>query len=623
MKLRHLACSVFLLAGSVHGVAETKSSAPLASHEHDHQQQDIAFCGHKANDSAALRARAGELIQWREVAGNDDSAWQRFKILGFNDFHGQLQSRSLFGRPVGGAAVLAAYLQQESREVGGHSIIVHAGDHVGASPPVSALLQDEPSITFLNMLANKHCSLVPAAGSRQRINEPSARATGASAKTPLCNVVGTLGNHEFDEGVGELTRLLNGGNHPDGPFLQDIYQGSAVPYVNANVFNIATGKPLLAPYNIKLVGGVRVAFIGAVLQETPSIVTPSGVAGVEFIDEAEAINRLVPELQRKGIRAIVVTIHQGARQRSYGGATESEQQDLSGPIADIVNRLDSEIDIVVSGHAHGFTNQLVSNAEGKEILITQAFSRGTAYADIDVAIDPRSGDIVEKSARIITTWADVEPGLSPDPAIAGMTQQAVASVALLVNQVIGNAAQDITRTANSAGESALGNLIADAQRKAMATDIALMNPGGIRADLPAGEITWGDLFTVQPFNNDLITMNLSGVQIKDLLEQQWLGQSRPRILKTSGLHYTWDASAPDGSKVVDIALASGAALEPSTLYSVTANSFIAGGGDNFSVLSEGTHRVIGAVDLDALVAYIETIEQPFNTQIEGRIQRSD
>ena len=623
MKFKKLAYSVMFLAGSVNAVAEIHSLENTPAHEHS--QAEMSLCGHTIDDSVELRVRAAHPTHWRDAYAGKDRDWQRFKILGFNDFHGQLESRSLGGRPVGGAAVLASYLEQESREVSGYSVIVHAGDHVGASPPVSALLQDEPAITFLNMLANKHCQALSPESFLTKgvgpVNLPGHSQAGVSAYNPLCNVVGTLGNHEFDDGVAELERLLDGGNHQDGPFLQDVYQGSAVPYVNANVIDSETGQTLLAPYVIKQIKGVRVAFIGAVLQETPTIVTPSGVAGVTFIDEADGINQQVAELQRKGVRAIVVTIHQGSRQRFYNGPTEGEQPDLSGPIRDIVDRLDSEIDIVISGHAHGFTNQLVSNEEGKEILITQAFSRGTAYADIDVAVDPKTGDIVEKSAGIVTTWADEGPGLNPNQAIASMTDQAVKSVEVLVNAVIGNAAEPITRSENDAGESALGNLIADAQRSAMDTDVAFMNPGGIRADLPAGDITWGELFTVQPFNNDLVKMDLTGAQIKELLEQQWLGQSRARILKTSGLVYSWDANAADGSKVSDITLASGAAFEPGTFYSVIVNSFIASGGDNFSVLRDGANRVIGPVDLDALVTYIESLDQPFGALLEGRINR--
>ncbi len=565
---------------------------------------EMALCQHEERDSAALRAQAARPVHWRNLNARKPVDWVQFKILGINDFHGQLEPSSLFGSPVGGAEVLASYLRAETKESSVGAFIVHAGDHVGASPPASALLQDEPSISFLNLLS-RNC-------------DPD------NKLAPRCNLVGTLGNHEFDEGVDEMLRLLNGGNHADGPFLEDEYGGARFPYVNANVVYKDGGEPVLPPYVIKKVRGQSVAFIGAVLKDTPTIVTPSGVAGVEFLDEADAINSYVPELLARGVRAIVVTIHEGARQSFNGGPTPEEPQDLSGAIGDIVNRLDDEVDIVISGHAHGFTNQLVENQNGHPILVTQAFSRGSAYADIDVAIDPQSGDIVQKSASIITTWANQTPGTNKQKDVASLVSASVNAVAPLVNEVIGIAASAITREETAAGESALGNLIADAQRHAMGTEVAFMNPGGIRADMEAGEVTWGELFTIQPFNNDLVKMDLTGTQILALLEQQWLNQSRPRVLKTSGIEYTWDAGQPDGSKVIpDSVLVNGIALDENTVYSLTVNSFIAGGGDNFSVLTEGDNRVVGPVDLDALISFIQNLEQPFSATTEGRIQVLD
>lgn len=559
------------------------------------------------HDTVAARKNAESRIHWRKPPEDRDSnpaAWVHMQILGFNDFHGQLSAgRLVSGRPVGSAPVLAAYLRS-AQENGDDdaTFIVHAGDHVGASPPVSALLQDEPSIGFLNLLANDKCA-------------------ERKPRNPRCNLVGTLGNHEFDEGVAEMLRLIKGGNHANGPFLEKPYRGARFPYVSANVVDANTGKTILPPYVIKQARGQRIAFIGAVLKETPSIVTPTGVAGVRFLDEADAINRYVPELKARGVRAIVVLIHQGTRATPFTGSTRAQPQVLDGAIGNIVKRLDDEIDIVVSGHAHSFTNTLMANNNGRPILVTQAFSAGTAYADIDIAIDPASHDIVEKSAAIVTTWADEGPGLAPAADVAQLVAQAEQRVAPLVNRVIGNAATDILGVSNSAGESALGNLIADAQRAALNTDFAFMNPGGIRADILAGVVTWGELFTVQPFNNDLVRMNLSGAQIVQLLNQQWQGQAFPRILKTSGLTYLWDNARPVGDRIVEVRDGNGGLLNPAATYSVTVNSFLAAGGDNFSVLSAGTQRQVGPVDLDALEAYIRARPQPFSAAIEGRIQR--
>lgn len=603
-----------MLVSSLIGMTTVANAVPKQCRHHDDAlEQD-----------AGLRSVANIPVGWsKENNFNDNQeSLVRFKILGINDFHGQLSTgRTVGGRPVGSAPVLAAYLKAAEAEAESGAIIVHAGDHVGATPPVSALLQDEPSISFLNMMANEYCDKSRSYNRKSSASDQTLSHMPRHIRLQKCNVVGTLGNHEFDEGKGEMLRLIFGGNHADGPFLEKNFAGANFPYVSANVINDKTGEPLLRPYTIKMVDGVPVAFIGAVLKETPSIVTPTGVEGLSFIDEADAINRYIPKLRNKGIRSIVVTIHQGTRQSYYGGPTDAELGQLEGSIADIVNRLDDEIDIVISGHAHSFTNALIPNQNGKEILVVQAFSRGTAYDDIDVTIDRRSRDIVEKSARIVTTYADVEPGLSADENIAELVAEAEAAVAPLISRVIGSSVNGISRTANEAGESPLGNLIADAQRSKMATEFAFMNAGGIRSDIPAGDVSWGDLFTVQPFGNDLVTMDLTGAQIVRLLNQQWAGQPYARILKVSGLTYTWDNALPEGDRIVEVRKADGSLLDMAATYSVTVNSFIAAGGDNYTVLTEGTNRVIGVNDLEALIEYIQAMPQPFNAQIEGRIHR--
>lgn len=571
----------------------------------------VHTCGDHA-DHPEQRDRAGVLVSWRDKRPGIKQPL-KIKILGFNDFHGELERRALGGRPVGGADVLAAYLGAATAEASGNALIIHAGDHVGASPPASALLQDEPSISFLNMLGNRSC-----------------REQGFGSLHTLfggrCNLVGTLGNHEFDEGVREMLRLIEGGNHANGPYLEPYWTGANFPYVSANVVDSKIGHPVLAPFTIATIGGVRIGVIGAVLSETPSIVTPAGVAGVTFLDEAESVNRYARLLKKMGVRTLVVSIHQGARQSSFTGTTNNQPAPLDGAIGAIVEKLHDEVDVVISGHAHGFTNQLVANANGKVILVTQAFSSGTAYADIDLTIDRKTGDVIEKSAEIVTTWADEGPGLAPDAEVAKLVAQATAKVAPLVSRVVGQAVVDLTRAETPAGESVLGNLIADAQRAAMQTDVAFMNPGGIRADVNVGEVTWGDLFSVQPFANDLVRMNLTGVQILRLLNQQWSGAnaSTIRVLKTSGIRYIWDSRLPAESRVLpDSVTINGNRLSLGGTYSVTVNSFMASGGDNFTVLTEGTDRVVGPVDLDALVQYVENMPQPFGGALEGRIQLAE
>jgi 5'-nucleotidase len=532
----------------------------------------------------------------------------KVKILGFNDFHGHISAgTTVAGRPAGSAAVLASYLEKAQTGVENQTLIVHAGDQVGASPASSALLQDEPSIQFLNFLANGSCSY-------------------SDKMNPACNLVGTLGNHEFDEGKSELLRLLNGGNFVSGPFLEDPYKGARFPYVSANVVDEVTGRPILPPYVIKKIQGIPIAFVGAVLKGTPTIVTPTGVAGLRFLDEADAANSYVPEITAQGVKAIVLLIHQGGSQASYTTATNTALTNsaLNGPdILDVVTRLDNEFDVVVSGHSHTFSNLFITNNLGKKILMTQAFSFSTAYADIDLQIDPVSKDVVSSTAKIVTTFADIAPGNSPDPAIAAMTAQAEARVAPLVNQVVGFAPQSYTAAQNAAGESALGDIIADAQNAAEGTQFAFMNPGGIRGDLivPAGggNITYNALFTIQPFGNTMVSLNMTGAQIKTLLEQQWQ-PTVTRFLQISGLGYTWDANLPVGSRIVEVHDAASNPLDPAAVYHITCNNFLAAGGDGFTTFTLGTNQVGGPVDLDALIDYTEH-HNPLTPPVMGRVTR--
>ena len=489
------------------------------------------------------------------------------QLLGINDFHGQLDvTRNVGGRAVGRADYLAAYLKQREAE-NKNTLLVHAGDMVGASSPVSALLQDEPTIEFLNKLGFD---------------------------------VGVPGNHEFDEGVDEMLRLIYGGTHPKTGY----FRGADFPYVSANVIDKKTGKPILPPYIIKRINGVRIGFIGVTLSDTPTIVIPSGVAGVTFTDEAEAINEAVKQLKRRGVRAIVVLAHNP-------GVSNIDGSNASGEIIEIAKTVDDEVDVIFAGHNHAYLN---AEVDGK--LLVQSYAYGTAFSDVDLKIDRRTKDVVAKKAEIVTTYQD---SIKPDPEITKLINKYEAKVAPIINQVIGTAKTTITNVQNASGESALGNLIADAQRAAMKTDFVFMNPGGIRANIEQGEVTWGELYNVQPFGNQLVKMTMTGGQIRKLLNQQWQS-NQTRMLQISGLTYTWDASKPIGEKVVDIYLPDGTKLDPNSEYTVTVNSFLADGGDNFTVFTEGKNREVGPVDLDALIHYIQQLPQPFDAHIEGRIQ---
>jgi 5'-nucleotidase len=476
--------------------------------------------------------------------GAERSREVNLQILAINDFHGNIATSSGGFGGTGRADFLATNIQ--AAEAGAdNSIFVSAGDLIGASPLISALFHDEPTIEAMNLMGLD---------------------------------INAVGNHEFDEGPAELLRMQFGGSHPvDGDLDGDPFLGADFEFLAANVVVDATGETIFPPYTIRNFQGVKVAFIGMTLEGTPTIVTPSGVAGLTFNDEAETVNALVPQLQQNNIEAIVVLLHEGGQ--SDGGPQDCGTG-LTGPIAEIVPQLDDAVDLVIAGHTN---DEFVCEIDGKWV-----------------------------------TMADT--GVTPDPVVTALIDKYDELSAPLANAVIGSTTADILRANNLAGESALGDVIADAQLDA--TDdpgfgdavVAFMNPGGIRDDLifaevpggeAPGEVTFGEAFSVQPFGNSLVTMSLTGAQIDTLLEQQWVGQPFPRILQVSdGFSYEWSATAPDGDKVLPASIMiDGVVVDPGATYRVTVNSFLAAGGDNFLVLPEGTDRLGGEVDLDALVTY--------------------
>ena len=508
------------------------------------------------------------------------------QILAINDFHGNLEpipSTSSSGRigttPAGGVEYLATHIAS-LRATNPNTVVVSAGDMIGASPLLSALFHDEPTIEAFNQIGLDF---------------------------------NAVGNHEFDEGVHELIRMQKGGCHPvDGCLDGDNFAGANFRYLAANVTWKKTDKPIFPAYKIRSFKGAHVAFIGMTLEGTPTIVTPSGISMLNFYDEADTVNALIPKLKQKGVETIVVLIHEGGAQVApapYNGC-----DGISGAIVDIVNRFDPEVDVVISGHTHNAYNCVINN-----MLVTSAASFGRIVTDVDLTIDRATGEVVSMSANNNIVTRDVPQ----DSFMTALIAKYNAIVAPLANRVIGSIPVDVTRTANAAGESALGDVIADAQFDATNDPgfgdavVAFMNPGGIRADLTyvgslAGEgdgnVTYGEAFTVQPFGNSLVTMTLTGTQIDTLLEQQFNGcgtQNANRILQVSaGFTYSWSLAAPACSKV-DIAsiMINGVPINPVGTYRVTVNSFLADGGDNFLVLKDGTDRLGGAVDTDALEAY--------------------
>ena len=513
-------------------------------------------------------------------AGAKPSATVNVQILALNDFHGNLLPPGNFGTtPAGGVEFLATHINS-LRTMNPNTVVVSAGDMIGASPLISALFHDEPTIEAFNTIGLDF---------------------------------NAVGNHEFDEGVYELIRMQEGGCHPvDGCLDGDGFTGAEFRYLAANVTWKKNDKPIFPAFKTRSFNGVQIAFIGMTLEGTPTIVTPSGIVDLDFLDEADTVNALVPELKRRGIETIVVLLHEGGAQNVSSSPTTMNQcNGFSGAVVDIVNRLDPEVDMVISGHTHQAYN---CNIGGR--LVTSASSFGRVLTKIDMTINRTTGEVVSMAANNLVVTRDVTPAAS----LTTLINKYQTLVAPLANRVIGSITADITRTNNAAGESALGDVIADAQLDATNDPgfgdavVAFMNPGGIRADLlyaqisggeQPGEVTYGEMFTVQPFGNSMVTMTLTGAQIKAVLEQQFdnpaVGQNR--ILQVSnGFTYTWTASAPLGNKVSNIML-NGVPLDMNASYRVTVNSFLADGGDNFTVLRQGTDRLGGEVDTDAFEKY--------------------
>lgn len=369
---------------------------------------------------------------------------------------------------------------------------------------------------------------------------------------------------------------------------------------------------------VREIGGTKLGVIGAVTRATPHIVLPDRVEGLRFEDEANSINNAATALKQMGVRAIVVVIHEGAESVPYEGKTRPDAK-VGEPMAGIVHRLDDEIDVVVTGHAHSFTNALTQNRGNRSVLVTQALSRGMAFADIDLSIDDQ-GDVTSKVASIVVTYADQAPGTRPDTAIAELVAAARAKVAPQVDVVIAKTSEPILAKANQAGESVLGSLVADAQRAAMHSDIAMTNPGGIRADLPSGEITWGQAYAVQPFGNVLVRVNLTGAELKTYLEKQFLVKGHYVINQVSGLKYSWNSGLAPGKRVTDVQVDS-KPLNSQQRYTVTVNSYMANLGGPDAILVAAKGRQEGPGDLDALVNYLKAQPRPLVPPKTDRIHR--
>ena len=552
------------------------------------------------------------------------------KLIAFNDFHGNLmpprQSISVAGAtegetvrvPAGGVAYLASAIDALRTKNPNH-LVISAGDMIGASPLVSSLFLDEPTIAAMNLIKVDY---------------------------------NALGNHEFDRGRAEILRMKQGGCEKHtlrDPCRVEPFKGAEFGFLAANTVVTETNQPLFPAYGIRSFreGGreVKVGIIGMTLEGTPAVVTPAGVAGLEFRDEADTANALIPELRAKGAEAIVILIHQGAE--TEVGYNDKSCGGLSGDLIEILDRLDPEVDVVVSGHTHrAYVCDYGKVNPAKPFLLTSAGQYGTLITDIRLSIDPITREVVAKSADNVivqgegyessggaVATTDLHPRYAKHPGVAALIDRYAAEAAPLAARVVGRLTAPAERAANEAGERVLGNLVADAQLAATrapdagGAQIAFMNPGGVRADLvpgPNGEITYGQIFAAQPFGNALVVKSFTGRQIKALLEQQFASGSnsveRPNVLLPSaGFTFAYDLTKPAGQRIVE-ARFNGAPLQDDAVYRVTMNGFLASGGDNFTVFREGTNQLGGPQDVDALEAYLRAVS-PLTPPQQDRIRK--
>jgi 5'-nucleotidase len=521
------------------------------------------------------------------------------RILAINDFHGNLRppaggiriadpadNSKKITVAAGGAEHMATLVRQ-LRGDRSNTIFVAAGDLIGASPFLSALFHDEPTIEALSLMGLE---------------------------------VAAVGNHEFDEGKDELLRMQNGGCHPIDKCLgPHPFRGARFHYLAASTFEKATGKTIFPPYEIKEFDGIPVAFIGLTLKGTPGIVSPDGVAGLEFRDEADTVNALVPELKARGVEAIVVLIHEGG----FPSGDYNECPGISGPIVEIVKKFDKAVDVVISGHTH---QAYVCEIDGR--LVTSGDKYGTIVTAIDLNLDSVTRDVISAKADNVIVRTGT---LAKDPEQTALLESYDKFAAPIANRPAGSVTETLSRVPNDAGESPLGDIIADAQLAATRTDtsgkavIAFTNPGGVRTDIakkPDGAVSYADVFASQPFRNQLVTLTLSGAQIKDMLEQQWLDPKRPRILQVSkGFNYIWDGTKSYGDHVVAGRISlNGQRIDPAQNYRVTVNNYLAVGGDGFAVLKNGAAQQFGVYDADALDAYFKA-NSPLSPGPPDRIVR--
>jgi 5'-nucleotidase len=546
-----------------------------------------------------------------------DTAPVTLHLIAFNDFHGQLTSPGTPTRipdasapggsrdlPTGGVAWLAGLVAQLKAQ-SPLNIVVAAGDLVGGSPLESALFHDEPTIEVLNAMGLEFSA---------------------------------VGNHEFDEGLAELKRMQNGGCRPTAPDDSchgHTFAGARFTYLAANVADKATGKPVFPASTVKtfdLGGGrtLKVGFIGAVVKSVPDLVVRGGVDTLSFGDEAAAANAVVPALRAQGVDGIVLLIHEGGRV-SAPTFDDTTCPNFSGDILQILDRLDPAIDVVISGHTH---RAYICRHKGR--LVTSAGAQGRYVTDVQLIFDRQQHRLVGASARQLAAVNDTAPNpyaaryptVEKDPQAQDIVARYAAAAAPLADRAVAAVTGSIANEVSESGESAIGDLIADAQLAATAApgdggaQVAFMNVRGIRTGLHArnGHVTYGAIHAVHPFGNVLVTMSLTGADLHELLEQQWTATGS-QLVPSAGFTYEWSGAAPAGAKVDASSIRlNGVVIDPARSYRVTVNEFLAGGGDGFMVLTRGTDKMRGIVDIDALERYL-VAHSPVSPPRLGRVRK--
>lgn len=547
--------------------------------------------------SAALAACATTERQSSRV---EASAPIEVQILGLNDFHGNLETprdpvplRNADGTTstirAGGAAQLSATLKR--LRAGRQSITVAAGDLIGATPLVSAYYLDEPTIKALSLAGLDYAA---------------------------------VGNHEFDKGGAELRRMQNGGcdKHTSRtPCAVEPHAAPGFRYLAANVITQG-GTTFFPAHAVRQVGPVKVGLIGMTLAETATLVSPAGVAGLTFADEAATANALVPRLKAEGADLIVLLIHQGGRVPPVYDALGCDG--LSGEIVPVLGKLDPAIRVVVSGHTHNaYTCEV--EAGGARRLLTSAGKNGYLVSDIRLTFDPATRRLIAAKAQNVPVVAEA------DPQVQELVSRYVAAARPAAERVVGRLARPALKDSDD-GDSAAGELIADAQLAATrapgrgGAEIAFINSGGVRTDLvprPDGTVTYGQIFSTQPFGNSLVAKSLTGAQLKALLEQGFreengVVRSNSLLIPSEGFTYRYDLKRPAGQRIAAMTL-NGRSVDPARTYRVTVNNFLASGGDGYTILAEGKNPLDAGLDLDALEAWLATNPKvPDGTRITAK-----